>query len=256
MDLQMQIKGLDVYHSETQRVRVLTENWVGENLYCPRCGNEKIVHFQNNRPVADFFCEHCQNEYELKSKSEKLGEKINDGAYDTMIARITSNQNPDFLFMSYQKQSMIVKDLVIVPKHFFVPSMIEKRRPLSENARRAGWVGCNILLHTIPQQGFIKIIENGCIADKARVLSQMSRSSNLELSNIEARGWLFDVLQCVNKIQMHEFTIDDVYSFETILSAKHPNNHNVRPKIRQQLQYLRDKGFLQFTQRGKYKKIY
>ena len=256
MDLQMHIKGLDVYHSETQRVRVLTENWVGENLFCPRCGNEKIVHFQNNRPVADFYCEHCHNEYELKSKSKKLGEKINDGAYDTMIARITSNQNPDFLFMSYQKQSMIVKGLVIVPKHFFVPSMIEKRKPLSANARRAGWVGCNILMGTIPKQGFIKIIDNGLVVDKEKVLLQMSRSTNLEISNIEARGWLFDVLQCVNQIQMQEFTLDDIYRFEAILSKKHPNNHNVRPKIRQQLQYLRDKGFLQFTQRGEYKKIY
>lgn len=256
MNLQMHFEEINAYHSETQRVRVLTENWVGENLYCPRCGNEKITHFQNNRPVADFYCEHCKNEFELKSKGGELGDKVNDGAYDTMIARITSNQNPDFLFMSYQKQSMIVKDLVIVPKHFFMPSMIEKRRPLSVNARRAGWVGCNILLHSIPQQGFIKIIENGNVIDKEKVLLQMSRSSNLKLTNIEARGWLFDILECVNLIPMQEFSLDDIYYFEPFLAIKHSNNHNIKPKIRQQLQYLRDKGFLEFTQRGKYKKIY
>ena len=33
------------YHSGTQIARVLTENWVQENLYCPRCGNERISHF-------------------------------------------------------------------------------------------------------------------------------------------------------------------------------------------------------------------
>lgn len=254
MDLQMQFSGVDVYHSKAQRARVLTENWVGENLYCPRCGNAKITHFRNNRPVADFFCEHCKNEYELKSKSGKLGEKVNDGAYETMIARITGNENPDFLFMGYQKSDMTVRNLAVVPKHFFVPAMIEKRKPLSTNARRAGWVGCNILIGAIPQQGFIKIIENGQVVSKEKVLSQMSRSSNLEISNIEARGWLFDVLECVNSISTEEFSLDDIYRYEPILSLKHPDNHNVKPKIRQQLQYLRDKGFLEFTQRGKYKK--
>ncbi len=255
MDLQMNFEGIDAYHSGTQRARVLTESWVSRNLYCPRCGNAKIVHFQNNRPVADFYCEKCNNEYELKSKNGSLGEKVNDGAYETMIARITSNENPDFLFMGYQKQLMTVKDLVIVPKHFFVPSMIEKRRPLSPNARRAGWVGCNILLQSIPKQGFIKIIENGNLIEKEKVLSQVSKSSNLVVTNIEARGWLFDILECVNRIPMQEFSLDDMYRFEAMLAAKHPQNHNVKPKIRQQLQYLRDKGFLEFTQRGKYKKI-
>lgn len=256
MDLQMQFEGIDTYHSATQRTRVLTETWVGKNLYCPRCGNAKIIHFQNNRPVADFYCEHCKNEFELKSKSGVLGEKVNDGAYDTMIDRITSNQNPDFLFMSYQKQSMTVKNLVVVPKYFFVPSIIEKRKPLSVTARRAGWVGCNILINLIPKQGFIKIIENGNAVDKEKVLLQMSQSSNLEIKDIGARGWLLDVLECVNLLPMQEFTLDDIYQFEPLLSAKHPYNHNVKPKIRQQLQYLRDKGFLDFTRRGKYRKIY
>lgn len=256
MDLQMYFKGIDNYHSGAQQARVFTETWVARNLYCPRCGNENIVHFKNNRPVADFYCEKCKNEYELKSKSGGLGEKVNDGAYDTMIARITGNQNPDFLFMGYQKQSLTVKDLVIVPKHFFIPSMIEKRRPLSATARRAGWTGCNILINTIPKQGFIKIIEDGRIVEKEKVLLQMSRCSKLEILNVEARGWLLDVLECVNLIPMQEFSLDDVYRFEAVLAAKHPQNHNVKPKIRQQLQYLRDKGFMEFTQRGKYRKIY
>lgn len=255
MDLQMHFDGIDAYHSGTQRVRVLTENWVASNLYCPRCGNAQIAHFQNNRPVADFYCENCESEFELKSKNGGLGEKINDGAYDTMIARITSNRNPDFLFMSYQKQSMMVNDLIIVPKHFFVPTMIEKRRPLSPSARRAGWVGCNILLQTVPQQGRIKIIDNGTFIEKEKVISQVTQSSKLEVRNIDARGWLFDILECVNSIPMQEFSLDDIYRFEPLLAAKHPQNHNVKPKIRQQLQFLRDKGFLEFTQRGKYKKL-
>lgn len=60
-----------------------------ENMYCLHCGNPYLSQFENNRPVADFYCPVCGNEYELKSKNGILGNKITDGAYDTMIARIT-----------------------------------------------------------------------------------------------------------------------------------------------------------------------
>lgn len=128
-------------------------------MYCPRCGNIHINHFENNRPVDDYFCPACESQYELKSKNGNLGRKINDGAYGTMIERITSNDNPDFFFMSYSKTELKVKDFVFIPKHFFVPEIIEKRRPLSQAARRAGWTGCNILVEKIPEQGLYRLLE-------------------------------------------------------------------------------------------------
>ncbi|MDO4459350.1 MAG: DpnI domain-containing protein, partial [Clostridia bacterium] len=71
------------YKSQSQIIRVLTENWVGNNISCPRCGNPSIAHFENNRPVSDFFCPVCKSQFELKSKSGAIGKKISDGAYDT-----------------------------------------------------------------------------------------------------------------------------------------------------------------------------
>ena len=50
-----------------------------------------------------------------------------------------------------------------------------------------------------------------------------------------------------------EFEIDDVYAFEGRLAALYPNNRNVKPKIRQQLQVLRDSGFLDFIGHGRYR---
>ena len=41
--------------------------------------------------------------------------------------------------------------------------------------------------------------------------------------------------------------------FEERLSRLYPGNHNVRPKIRQQLQVLRDRGWLEFVGRGRYR---
>lgn len=63
---------------------------VDERKYVlPPLRKSHLSQFENNRPVADFYCPGCGNEYELKSKNGILGNKITDGAYDTMIARIT-----------------------------------------------------------------------------------------------------------------------------------------------------------------------
>ena len=72
--------------------------------------------------------------------------------------------------------------------------------------------------------------------------------------NIEAKGWLLDVLLCVEKINKQDFSLDDVYVFTGYLKAKHPANHNVKAKVRQQLQFLRDKGVVRFLGRGMYRK--
>jgi len=60
-------------------------------------------------------------------------------------------------------------------------------------------------------------------------------------------------MRCVERIGRDTFSLDDVYAFEDRLTALYPGNRNVRPKIRQQLQVLRDRGFLEFTGRGRYR---
>lgn len=243
------------YHSNSQKARVLTENWVLENMYCPRCGNSYIEKYENNRPVADFFCPRCHNEYELKSKIGSLSHKINDGAYSTMIERITSNNNPDFFFMNYSKSELEVKDFMLIPKHFFTPTIIEKRNPLSQTARRAGWIGCNILIDKIPVQGRVQIVEHGNICERNSVIKKVYTGNILETNNMDSRKWLMDVLNCVNKINSLFFTLSDIYSFGDELKLMHPNNNNINPKIRQQLQFLRDRGFVEFLGNGKYRKV-
>ena len=254
MDLRLNSGNL-IYRSGTQQARVLTESWVSRNLYCPRCGNLNVNKFPNNKPVADFYCPGCSNQFELKSKNGSFGKKVNDGDYEKMIERITSNENPDFLFMSYSKSELLVKDLILVPKHFFVPELIEKRKPLADTARRAGWVGCNILLEKIPQQGRIEIIVNGKAINSNDVIKKVNIGQKLEVKEIKTRGWMMDILNCVNKIETDIFLLNKVYEFENELQIKYPNNNNIKPKIRQQLQFLRDKGFIEFLGEGMYKKI-
>lgn len=254
MNLKFDMDVASNYRSAAQVARVLTETWVGKNMFCPRCGNLHIQHFKNNQPVADFYCPICKSEYELKSKHGSLNHKINDGAYETIIQRITSNNNPDFFFMSYSKTEWSVKELIFVPKYFFTPDIIERRKPLSENARRAGWQGCNILIDKIPDQGRINIVSDGIISDLSSVLNWAKKCERLKTDDMINRCWLMDVLSCVNMIPYTEFSLTDIYMFENKLQRKHPDNHHIKAKIRQQLQLLRDKGFITFLGNGTYRK--
>ena len=256
MQLSLSTDSATKYKSGSQIARIITEEWVEENMFCPRCGNTRLNHFKNNLPVADFFCEKCNHEYKLKSKRGSIESKVADGAYSTMIERITSDKNPDFFFMNYSIQEMAIRDFFVMPKIFFTPSIIEKRRPLSSNARRAGWVGCNIVLSEVPKQGRIAIIQNSKIINKAVVIKKFQDAEKLFVGDIEKRGWLFDVLLCVNQIHNNEFSLNEIYAFEKILHDKHPSNNSILPKIRQQLQILRDKGLIEFLGNGRYKKIF
>ena len=157
--------------------------------------------------------------------------------------------------MSYSKEENRVRDLVLIPKHFFVPDIIEARSPLPPTARRAGWVGCNILIEKIPQQGRIDIIKNGLLIPVADVVTRVNKSDLLAVHNLSARGWLMDVLTCVNKMPSDVFSLADIYRFVPLLSSKHPQNNNVEAKIRQQLQFLRDKGYIEFLGKGVYRKL-
>ena len=254
MELRFDPSVAAAYRSASQKARVMTEAWMADNMFCPHCGRERLEHFPNNREVADFRCPDCDAEYELKAGKGAFGHKVGDGAYDAMMRRISSPSAPDFFLMRYAPAQACVTDLVFIPKYFFIPAVIEKRRPLPPTARRAGWTGCNILLDRIPEQGRIVIVSGGVVHEKGEVMNRVGRAGALDLPDGNVRGWLLDVLCCVNRIPGETFSLADVYAFESALVARHPRNRNVRPKIRQMLQELRDRGFLTFTGRGTYRK--
>lgn len=242
------------YRSNSQRARIVTERWMSQNMYCPNCGAEHLIQFKANRPVADFYCDRCKQEFELKSKmSNAIGGSIADGSYTTMIQRITSNNNPNLFYLTHNETT--INNLVFIPKYFFTPSIIEKRPPLKETAQRAGWIGCNINISTLPKQSMIYIIRSGVISERTKIISEYNRIKNLQFEDIESRGWILDVLFCINSIPSYTFGIEDMYAFEPYLHTKHPNNQFIKAKIRQQLQLLRDRGFINFIERGVYQKI-
>jgi len=253
MELMLPVEIAQLYSSNSQRIRIMSEYWVGKSIFCPNCGSN-LTNFKNNSPVADFYCEKCSEEYELKSKNGNMGNTIVDGAYSTMIERLVSNNNPNFFFLTYTKPTYEIRNFLTIPRYFFVPDIIQKRKALTSTARRAGWIGCNIVMNNIPEFGKIFYIENGIAKSKNEVLERWNKTEFVRSTqNMEAKGWLLDVLVCVERIKKTEFSLEDVYAFEEYLKAKHPLNNNVKAKIRQQLQLLRDKGIIEFVGRGQYR---
>ena len=129
------------FESPSQNARVWTEGWVAQSLFCPNCGAEKISRFPANRAVADFECRSCSEQYELKAQRSRFGARLMDGEYSTKLQRLRAADNPSLMVMRYDRGAMSVTDLIVVPKHFFTPEMVEARKPLGPNARRAGWQG-------------------------------------------------------------------------------------------------------------------
>jgi type II restriction enzyme len=244
-----------VFESPSQNARVLTEGWAGRSLFCPNCGAPSLGKVANNSPVADFRCVECREEYELKSQKGRFGRKVTDGAYGAMLNRLVASNNPNLILMNYDLGRLSVTNLFVVPKQFFIPEIIEPRKPLAPTARRAGWVGCNILIDQVPASGKVFLVRNGALVPKETVLGDWRKTLFLRDQRVEARGWLIEVMKCVELIGRPDFDLDDVYAFEDRLSRLYPDNQHVRPKIRQQLQVLRDHGFLEFLDRGRYRLI-
>jgi type II restriction enzyme len=172
-----------------------------------------------------------------------------------MIERINSANNPSFFFLNYNRNNWSVNNFLMIPKHYFVPEIIIKRKPLADTARRAGWIGCNIDLSKIPESGRIFIVKDCKEIPKDKVEIKLQSTSFLKGQKLDSRGWIMDIMNCVDKIQSDNFNLEQVYTFENQLKVKHPENNHIKDKIRQQLQYLRDKGLLEFTSRGNYKKV-
>jgi type II restriction enzyme len=238
------------YKSNCQRARSMSEKWFSERMYCPACSSDKIECLPNNHPVADFICPECAQQYQLKSQSKLFSRKVNDGAYNKMMEWIDAGNLPNFFFLHYDPSQYSVLNLLLVPSFFFSSSIIEERKPLSDSARRSGWIGCNILFSNLAEQGKIKVIEKGRIIQREQVRESWQKVQFIK--NKKDKSWANDILWCINKISKKEFSLSELYKFEEHLKGLHPENNNIQPKIRQQLQFMRDKGFLKFMGSGRY----
>jgi len=253
MDLSLDFAKGYGYKSRSQRSRVVTEAWVEQEMYCPSCDSSELERLPHGTKVIDFRCPECSEPFQLKSSSKSMGHKVMDSEYNTMMRAIESNRSPNLILMHYSTDVLQVQDLLLIPRQLIVPSTIEKRNPLGLTTRRAGWTGCKILLQNIPSTAQLFAVRTFRVREPDEIREEWKRLAFVKEIGPEARGWVVDVLRCIQSLEKKQFTLREMYNrFEQELSKLHPQNKHVRPKIRQQLQILRDKGIIRFVGEGIY----
>jgi len=241
------------YKSPSQRARVATESWAEANLFCPSCPSPWLESFKPNTPASDFICPRCEERFQLKSSRSPFETRIQDAAYSSMVKALQSDEVPSIFALHYDPEKWRVSNLILIPRFAYSLKDIHKRAPLSSSARRHDWVGCDILLHAIPQRARIPVILSGVPIAPRAVRSEFQRLSPLQSVRAKLRGWTLDVLLIIDSLGKAEFELSEIYAHEQKLRALHFRNRHVQPKIRQQLQRLRDLGFLRFVRRGLYR---
>jgi type II restriction enzyme len=250
MNLSMRGELANPFTSGSQKAGNVTEAWGADNFYCPNCSSPKLDWLKPGTKASDYKCPACGFWFQLKSKKSPIGATITDGAYGAMMEAIKEDRTPNFYFLHYDLATWSVRNLLLVPHFAFPPSAIIKRPPLAATARRAGWVGCNFNLSRIPADARISIVTEKQIVSPKEVRAQFKRVKPLAEIGVKERGWTLDVLNGVRSLGKKEFTNTDAYTLAKQLEQLHPDNRHIRDKIRQQLQVLRDRGFLIQAGRG------
>lgn len=243
------------YTSKSQIARVETEKWAITNLFCPLCGSS-FKDSKNNTKVYDFSCDKCKQLFQLKSQNKPFGNKLIGSEYYSFLKSIENLTVPNFVLMQYSLAESLIKimKVIFIPKVFITKDVVEKRKPLSVNARRAGWTGYNLLIKQIPSYGITPIVQDMIIRPIEMVLGETKRIVDLYTVDISKAKWKMELLKIVDKMP-EEFNLAQIYLFSEILKRKFPENNHIEDKIRQQLQIIRDSGVIEFVGKGKYKKI-
>ena len=260
MDLHLNLSVADGLKSQSQIARRITEDWAERNLFCLACSSEELVADKPSTPVHDFTCPVCETSYQLKSKNGRHGNVIANSAYCPKIAAIRQGTAPNYAFLDYSRKELLVTNLFVVPGHFLTESVIQKRPPLRPDARRAGWVGSNILLSKLSSEGRIDVVTSGFPVEPKIVRNNWNKFEFLKKDPRASGSWGVDMLTAVRQLQAETqrdaFTLQAFYSrFRETLAAQHPGNHHIDARIRRQLQLLRDNHILQFLGRGRYRII-
>jgi type II restriction enzyme len=168
---------------------------------------------------------------------------------------VLGNKTPNFFLLHYQLPEWMVRNLLLIPRFAISPSVINRRKPLSASAARHDWTGYVLNIRLIPDSAKIPLIVEGKETNRRDVREQYTRIARLQALKPEQRGWTLDVLRCLESLPNPVFSNDDIYAFAPELAGLYPGNHHIEPKIRQQLQVLRDRGLLRQVKRGIWERI-
>lgn len=118
------------WKSPSRLIGEACERYVVGNVRCPRClKTASFVRYPTNEKFKDVYCNGCFQSFQIKkgNSNSLLG-----GEYFTTINNLSQ---VDFLVVK-------CNSVFHVPHERIKRSMVIPRKPLSVNARRAGWRGC------------------------------------------------------------------------------------------------------------------
>src|SRR5262249_25362474 len=161
---------------------------------CPVCDSPHLARAAHNTAAIDYSCPTCNSPFQLKSQSRHFGTKIVDAAYSEMKKAILADRTPNLFVMHYDPAAWCVRNVILVPHFAFSLAVVECRPLLPPTARRAGWIGCNILLGQIPEDARISTVSDGSVQLRTKVRQAYNRLRPLEKLKVEKRGWTLDVL--------------------------------------------------------------
>lgn len=255
MNLNCNLSLGDRYARNAQRARVITEAWFAAEGYCLHCDSNELEQTTPGTIARDFICIRCNQPYELKAASKTHTSVVQDGGFNAMMRRIQAEEAPALMLMNYSPEWRVRK-LVAIHPVFLTPTVVRKRRKphIRPGTGQQYWM-CDLNLNVIPADGKIVLVD-GIARPQRDVRKEFRESMRFAEIPLDKRGWTALVLAFVRKIGKEEFSLTDVYAHEERMHAVYPENSHVRDKIRQQLQVLRDLGYIEFlTKRGEYRML-
>ena len=76
----------------------------------------------------------------------------------------------------------------------------------------------------IPSDGKITMISAGIPLNKEQCAASFLESKTYRKSRLHYEGWTLDVLSAIRRLGKQDFSLKEVYEFESELKALHPRN--------------------------------
>jgi type II restriction enzyme len=156
-ELVLQVTQTNNWKSESRIIGEACEYYVQNNIQCSRCNNNNFEKCKTNEKSKDLVCLSCNQKYQIKAKSAthkqvdnircKQQLKTIGGDYSTTLRNVSDHI--DYLIVLYEKKSYAILDILYIKSENVNSDCIIPRKPLSSNAKRAGWQGCTIIFDNI-----------------------------------------------------------------------------------------------------------
>jgi len=135
--------------TERQLLGDLGEKLVAKTIGCPGCKNtgKSLRALPTNFKCADVICDFCGYLAQIKTKTvtnvDELPKQLLGAAWGPQKERMDAGIYFP-LFVVLVESSGRKKSIWYLPRDLLTRDMFTPRKPLSPNARRAGWQGYNI----------------------------------------------------------------------------------------------------------------